>query len=97
MNELWIALNQEGVSRDLSDRTYTHIAFTIDKEDLELLEIKLKSLDVEVLPGRVRGERDKNSNYFLDPDGHMFEFHTGTLQDRLDYYKEEKDYIIFYK
>jgi len=94
---LWIALNQEDVVRDPNHRTYTHIAFTIEKEDIELMTTKLKNLNVEVLPGRVRDERDKNSIYFLDPDGHMFEFHTGNLQDRLDYYKEDKDHMIFYE
>lgn len=97
LNGLWVALNQEVVFRDPSNRTYTHIAFTIDKEDFELMITKLRNLKVEVLPGRERGERDKKSLYFLDPDGHMFEFHTGQLQDRLDYYKEEKDHMLFYE
>lgn len=97
LNGLWIALNQEDVYRDLDNRTYTHIAFTIDKEEFDSLKIKLLKLNVEVLPGRIRDERDKKSIYFLDPDGHMFEFHTGSLQDRLDYYKEEKDHMIFYE
>ncbi|GIO41575.1 metallothiol transferase FosB [Paenibacillus apis] len=97
LNGLWVALNQEDVFRDPSNRTYTHIAFTIDKEDFELMITKLRNLKVEVLPGREREERDKKSLYFLDPDGHMFEFHTGQLQDRLDYYKEEKDHMLFYE
>jgi len=94
---LWIALNQEDVFRDPNNRTYTHIAFTINNDDFEGIETKLKNLNVEVLSGRTRDERDKNSIYFLDPDGHMFEFHTGNLQDRLDYYKDEKEHMIFYE
>ncbi|MBP2898878.1 metallothiol transferase FosB [Escherichia coli] len=96
LNGLWIALNQEDVLRDPNNRTYTHIAFTIEKEDFEMIKAKLKNLNVEVLPGRARDERDKDSIYFLDPDGHMFEFHTGHLQDRLSYYKEAKDHMTFY-
>lgn len=96
LNGLWIALNQEDVVRDRDNRTYTHIAFTIDKSDYENLLNKLKELHVEVLPGRVRHAKDKESIYFYDPDGHLFELHTGTLQDRLDYYRAEKEHMIFY-
>jgi metallothiol transferase len=97
LNGLWIALNEEDIDRNKGDRTYTHIAFTIEEVDFEFFSNRLNELNVNRLPGRVRDEKDKRSLYFLDPDGHMFEFHTGKLKDRLDYYKADKEHMIFYK
>jgi metallothiol transferase len=97
LNGLWIALNQEDFDRNKDNRTYTHIAFTIEEADFELFSNKLNELNVNRLPGRNRDEKDKRSLYFLDPDGHMFEFHTGNLKDRLDYYKADKEHMLFYE
>ena len=97
LNGLWIALNvQKEGSRNENHQTYTHVAFTIHESDFDMWLNKLTKLKVNIVPGRPRDERDKRSVYFTDPDGHLFELHTGSLEERLRFYREEKPQLVFY-
>ncbi|PTI16976.1 metallothiol transferase FosB [Staphylococcus xylosus] len=92
---LWLALKEEkDIPTNEIQYSYTHMAFTIDESKHEEWYQWLKDNDVNILEGRNRDIRDKQSIYFTDPDGHKLELHTGTLQDRLNYYKEEATYEI---
>ncbi|WP_281886534.1 metallothiol transferase FosB [Paenibacillus sp. YYML68] len=97
LNGLWIALNEESeIERTEQNKSYTHIAFSILEEEYEAFKDKFRELDVNIISGRERDERDKRSIYFTDPDGHKFELHTGQLNDRMEYYRNSKVHMTFF-
>jgi hypothetical protein len=51
---------------------------------------QLKNIGVEIKPGRPRVTGEGSSIYFYDFDNHLFELHTGTLNERLSRYMQEE-------
>jgi catechol 2,3-dioxygenase-like lactoylglutathione lyase family enzyme len=80
IGELWIA-TMEG--DPLPTRTYNHIAFKIDEADYDVFLERISALDLELKQGRSRVDGEGRSIYFFDYDNHLFELHTGTLEQRL--------------
>ena len=82
---LWVA-TMEGPA--LPNQTYNHIAFKIAPDDYDESLRRIQSLGLEVKEGRSRVAGEGRSIYFYDHDNHMFELHTGTLEDRLTRYRD---------
>ncbi len=81
---MWIAI-MEGES--LQEKTYNHIAFKIPDEQFDEYMERVRALDVEVREDRGRVKGEGRSLYFHDYDNHLFELHTGTLEQRLERYR----------
>ncbi len=81
----WIA-TMEG--DPLPDKTYNHVAFKIPVSEFDDRLARIRALGLEVLEGRSRVEGEGRSIYFYDYDNHMFELHTGTLEERLARYAQ---------
>ena len=80
---LWLAL-MEGES--LTNRTYNHVAFKVTDAQLEQARLAIERLGLDVMPPRPRVDGEGQSLYFHDHDNHLFELHTGTLDERLARY-----------
>lgn len=79
----WIA-TMEGTP--LSERSYNHVAFKMGPDEYDDRLARIKSLGLEVREGRSRVEGEGHSIYFYDHDNHLFELHSGTLEERLKRY-----------
>lgn len=82
---IWVA-TMEGDA--LPSRTYNHVAFKIANDDYEDYLQRIRALNLEVREGRSRVPGEGQSIYFYGDDNHMFELHTGTLDERLKRYAE---------
>lgn len=85
INGLWFAI-MEG--DPLFKKTYNHVALKVSENDFKKHEERVRSLGLEVINDRSRIDGEGKSLFFYDYDNHLFELHTGTLEQRLDAYKE---------
>jgi fosfomycin resistance protein FosX len=83
LGKVWLAVMQ---GEPPAQRSYQHLAFKVEEAELPIFEAKLLALGVEVKPPRPRVEGEGQSLYFYDFDNHLFELHTGTLEQRLQRY-----------
>jgi fosfomycin resistance protein FosX len=73
----------------LPERSYNHVAFKVPESEFDEYVSRVKQLGVEIKPGRDRVSGEARSIYFYDYDNHLFELHTGILNDRLVHYSKE--------
>jgi glutathione S-transferase fosA5 len=76
---LWLALVQDETARADALPEYSHAAFHVDESELPLAKERLIRAGVR----RWQEAKRDDSFYFLDPDGHKLELHSGDLRSRL--------------
>ncbi len=77
-NELWLCLTLDTTS---PANDYTHYAFSIDESNFDQTVARLKAAGASSWKDN---SSEGASYYFLDPDGHKLELHSGTLASRLE-------------
>jgi catechol 2,3-dioxygenase-like lactoylglutathione lyase family enzyme len=76
---LWLALVADKNVRCGPLPEYSHVAFSVALSDLPVLVARLARANV----ARWQDSDTTESYYFLDPDGHKLELHSGDLKHRL--------------
>lgn len=82
---LWLCLSCDETGLTDPHPDYTHLAFSVAAEDFAMLSAKVSGAASIWKENRSEGD----SLYFLDPDGHKLELHVGSLQSRLDQYRQQ--------
>jgi len=77
---VWIAL-MEGEPTGRS--AYDHVALKVAEADFDAYVARIKEWHVDIHTERPRVLGEGRSFYFYDFDNHLFELHTGTLEERL--------------
>ena len=83
IGDIWIAV-MEG--EPFQKRSYNHVAFKVSDSEFDEYVSRIKNLGLDIKPDRRRMSGEARSIYFYDYDNHLFELHTGTLDERLFQY-----------
>lgn len=81
---IWIAL----MKGEVTPRSYQHIAFQVSEDDIPIYRSRIEELGLDILPGRPRHRQEGSSLYFYDYDNHLFELISGSLEERLAFYRQ---------
>ncbi len=81
----WVVLMQGETKRE---KTYDHVAFKVAEADIDQALARIRELGLKTREDRPRLPGEGRSIYFYDYDNHLFELHTGTLEERLQVYRK---------
>ena len=77
---LWVALHVDKQTRGGPLPEYTHFAFRVPARQIDKLAARIRASGAKVFQ---KNKSEGKSLYFLDPDGHKLEIHTGDLKSRI--------------
>ena len=80
---LWIAIIE---GEPLSSDPCNHVAFKIADAHYDEYSARISSLGLRFGKDRPRGAGEGRSICFYDYDNHLFELHSGTLEERLQHH-----------
>jgi len=78
--DTWIALHNDGKTRCEKLPEYTHIAFSVSRDDFQKMKDKIIESGAEVWQDN---KSEGESLYFVDPNGHRLEIHATDLASRI--------------
>lgn len=78
LGDFWFCLNVD--AKRVSTGCYTHYAFSVSQQDFTAMSERISQSGAKVFKDN---SSPGDSLYFLDPDGHKLEIHTGDWQARL--------------
>lgn len=76
--DLWFCLNLD--EKRVPSPCYTHYAFSVELRDFAAASERIASSGAKIFK---ENNSPGESLYFLDPDGHKLEIHTGNWQSRI--------------
>lgn len=88
VGDTWVAVMK---GAPLTERSYNHVAFKVEEDEFDARLTRIEHLCLEMRPPRPRVEGEGRSVYFYGPDNHLFELHTGTLDERLARYAQGRE------
>ena len=75
---LWFCLNYD--EKRIQNPCYTHYAFSVPDDQFDSISKSIIDYGVEIFKENTSPGK---SLYFLDPDGHKLEIHSGDLESRV--------------